>query len=216
MASSWRFIRIGLDWLGAQAAATELLFDCFYFTHSSIIAQMQTFLSDVRTPHDTGGTIRSVQYNQCASAREPDALKRHLPLPGKRLPLSELLPQDLEHLARGLVRRSRTSPLSLQKSMFPPSSLTMWNCGSCVRPLLHCIVLQGYRVVVRRLQLESCCDYVIIRGGSTGQPEYRFPKHRRTNSSEELNSHSDGVGDVLEFSDPFITITVYTDQSITK
>ena len=75
-------------------------------------------------------------------------------------------------------------------------------------------------VAVRRLQLESCCDYVSIRGGRTGQPEYRFPKplgaNRRAYSLEVLNEESNGVGDVLEFSDPFITITVYTDGSITK
>ena len=73
-------------------------------------------------------------------------------------------------------------------------------------------------MAVRRLQLESCCDYVSIRGGRTGQPEYRFPKpldaNRRAYSLEVLNAESNGVGDVLEFSDPFITITVYTDRSV--
>ena len=96
----------------------------------------------------------------------------------------------------------------------------MWNCGSCVRTLLHCFIVQGYRVAVRRLQLESGYDYLSIRGGRTGQPEYRFPKplgaNRRAYSPEVLNAESNGVGDVLEFSYPFITITVYTDGSVTK
>ena len=78
--------------------------------------------------------------------------------------------------------------------------------------------LQGYRVAVRRLQLESCCDYVSIRGGRTGQPEYHFPKPRISNRRPYFevlggNENSIGVGDVLEFFDPFITITVYTDPS---
>ena len=81
--------------------------------------------------------------------------------------------------------------------------------------LLHCIVVQGYRVAVRRLQLESCCDYVSIRGGRTGQPEYRFPKPLNANHGAHYQE-SNGVGNVLEFSDPFITITVYTDGSVTK
>ena len=86
--------------------------------------------------------------------------------------------------------------------------------------LLHCIVVQGYRVAVRLLQFESGYDYVSIRGGLTGQPEYRFPKplgaNRPAHSLEVLNAESNGVGDVLEFSDPFITIIVYTDGSVTK
>ena len=89
----------------------------------------------------------------------------------------------------------------------------------CVKSVLECVVLQGYRVAVRLLQLERFWDYVSIRGGRTGQPEYRFPKPRisdRPPYFEVLggNENSIGVGDVLEFSDPFITIIVNTDQSV--
>ena len=89
---------------------------------------------------------------------------------------------------------------------------------------------QGYRVTVRRLQLEQCCDYLIIRGGRTGYPEYRYPRQTRQSPSYvqpsygyrygyrpalvEESYYSNGVGDVVEFPDAFITITVYTDHSV--
>ena len=81
-------------------------------------------------------------------------------------------------------------------------------------------VLQGYRVAVQRLQLEFGGDHLIIRGGRTGQPEFRFPKQLDANRlpinlQELLAMSSNGVGDVLEFSDPSIIITVYTDHSVT-
>ena len=70
-------------------------------------------------------------------------------------------------------------------------------------------------VVVRRLKLDRSCDYVIIRGGRTGQPAYRFPKpigvNRRANSSKEFNAWNSE--DVLKFTDPFFTITVKTSVS---
>ena len=89
----------------------------------------------------------------------------------------------------------------------------------CVKSVLECVVLQGYLVAVRRLQLESCCDYVSIRGGRTGQPKYIFPRERildRLPYFEVLGGNENliVVGDVLEFSDPFITIIVNTDQSV--
>ena len=100
---------------------------------------------------------------------------------------------------------------------------------------LGCMFAQGYRVTVRRLELEQCCDYLIIRGGRTGYPEYRYPRETRSNVQPqrsygygsygsypyrsayqlvEESYGSNGVGDVVEFPDAFITITVYTDQSV--
>ena len=59
---------------------------------------------------------------------------------------------------------------------------------------------------------------MIIRGGCTGQPEYRFPKliQYRPPYFVGGNKGSIGVGDVLEFSDEFITISVYTYSSVAR
>ena len=96
---------------------------------------------------------------------------------------------------------------------------------------MGCMFAQGYWVTVRRLQLEQCCDYLIIRGGRTGYPEYRYPRQTQQSRSNvqpsygigfgsyrpapvEESYYSNGVGDVVEFPDAFITITVYTDHSV--
>lgn len=87
-------------------------------------------------------------------------------------------------------------------------------------------------MTVRRVRLEDCCDYLVIRGGRSPQPEYRYP--RRQSDSDEyarpLSGHllgvpnrrdeveelyySNGAGDVLEFSEPVITVTLFTDHSV--
>lgn len=81
---------------------------------------------------------------------------------------------------------------------------------------------QGYRVTVRRLQLDKCCNYLVISCRS-GQPEYRYPKRLQSSpfssDFEELLDrplnrplrevyYANGMGDVLEFSEPVITVSL--------
>lgn len=78
-------------------------------------------------------------------------------------------------------------------------------------------------MTVRRLDFEACCDYFIISGG---QSEFRYPPQQAGGSSSPTPIHygntnrsafgrnaANGVGDVLEFPEPFITIAIYTDHS---
>lgn len=83
-------------------------------------------------------------------------------------------------------------------------------------------------MTVRRLQLDKCCNYLVISGRS-GQPEYRYPKRvqsspfssdfdelldRPLNRPLQEVYYANGMGDVLEFSEQVITVTLFTDRSI--